>query len=105
VGGKLENHELITEALHREVWEETGADLSKNKIVPIETFTSDNHKFIYYTFLIPVDEEFVPELNREHRGYCWVHLADYPKPLHPGVWRTFKFKVIEDKISILERLL
>ena len=49
-----------------------------------------------------LDEEFVPILNNEHRGYCWVRLEDYPKPLHPGVWKTFKFTEVINKIKQLE---
>lgn len=105
VGGKINEGERISEALYREILEEVNVDLSQCKTIPIETFTSDNHRFVYYTFLISVDEEFVPQLNDEHRGYCWVNLMDHPKPLHPGVWRTFKFKVIVDKIATLEQLL
>ena len=104
-GGKIDNGERITEALYREINEEINVDLSQHKTIPIETFTSDNHKFVYYTFLVSVDDEFVPKLNDEHRGYCWVNLEDHPRPLHPGVWRTFKFKVIIDKIATLEKLL
>jgi len=105
VGGKIDKGERITEALYREITEEISVDLSQHKTIPIETFTSDDQKFIYYTFLISVDDEFVPQLNNEHRGYCWVQLNDHPRPLHPGVWRTFKFKVIVDKISTLEKIL
>jgi len=104
-GGKIDDGERIVEALYREILEEANVDLSQCKTIPIETFTADNHHFIYYTFLISVDDEFVPQLNDEHRGYCWVNLEDHPKPLHPGVWRTFKFKVIVDKIATLEKLL
>ena len=104
-GGKIEPGERIVEALFREIVEEINVDLTQCKTIPIETFTSDNQKFVYYTFLIPVDDEFVPTLNDEHRGYCWVNLLDHPRPLHPGVWRTFKFKVIVDKISTLEKIL
>lgn len=104
-GGKVEQNERIAEALHRELKEEISVDLSQNKLIPIETFTSDNLQFIYYTFLIPVDDEFSPVLNHEHCGYCWVDLDRHPRPLHPGVWRTFKFKVVIDKISLLEKLL
>jgi hypothetical protein len=87
------------------VQEEIGVDLSQNKTIPIETFTSTDHKFVYYTFLITVNNEFVPELNYEHRGYCWVNLKDYPKPLHPGVWKTFNFSSVVDKIQMLESIL
>lgn len=104
-GGKIDDGERIVEALYREILEEANIDLSQCKTIPIETFTADNHRFVYYTFLISVDDEFTPELNSEHRGYCWVNLLDHPKPLHPGVWRTFKFKVIIDKIATLEQLL
>ena len=105
VGGKIEPNELATSSLLREIQEELGGSIDDPKIIPIEKFTSDNGNFTYHTYLMPVDDEFIPQLNEEHRGYCWTHLTDHPKPLHPGVWRTFKFKVIVDKISVLERLL
>jgi 8-oxo-dGTP pyrophosphatase MutT (NUDIX family) len=104
-GGKVDPGERITEALFREIEEETSTDLSKYKPIPIETFTSHDQKFIYYTFMLDVVDEFIPKLNSEHRGYCWVELKDYPKPLHPGVWRTFKFSVIIDKLETLQRIL
>lgn len=104
-GGKLNDGERIVEALYREIQEELTVDLSANKTIPIETFTSDNRKFVYHTFLISVEKEFAPTLNSEHRGYCWVNLYDHPKPLHPGVWRTFKFATVIDKIAMLEQLL
>lgn len=104
-GGKVEEGERVVEALYREMREELRADLRYNKIVPLETFTSDNYSFIYYTYLIPVEDEFAPILNEEHCGYCWVPLSAHPRPLHPGVWRTFKFKVVVDKIATLEKLL
>ena len=85
--------------------EEISVDLSQHKTIPIETFTSDNQKFVYFTFLVTVEDEFSPVLNGEHCGYCWVSLADHPRPLHPGVWRTFKFDVIVNKLATLEKLL
>ena len=105
VGGKVENDEIASTALYREAMEETGVDLRSMKTIPIETFTSDNRRFVYHTFLISVEDEFVPRLNAEHRGWCWVELKDHPRPLHPGVWRTFKFKSIVEKISTIESVL
>ena len=55
--------------------------------------------------MIPLDGEFIPLLNEEHRGYCWVALEDHPKPLHPGVWRTINFDVIIEKIKTLQEVL
>jgi len=105
VGGKVEDGESVVEGLHREIDEEIGLDLRAQKIIPVEKFTSDSKNFVYHTFVITVDAEFVPTLNNEHRGYCWVKLTDHPRPLHPGVWRTFKFGAVVDKIRTLESIL
>lgn len=103
VGGKVEPGEEVLAALHREIREEMGGEIKGAKVIPIEQYTSNKNTFMYHTFLIKVEEEFVPELNQEHKGYCWVKLDDHPKPLHPGVWRTFKVKSSRDKIDTLEK--
>ena len=105
VGGGVEQSETVVHALAREIQEEIGCDLQQAKFIPLEKFTSDDNKFVYHTFLIPVDDEFIPTLNHEHNGYCWVPLENYPKPLHPGVWRTFKFSAVVQKIKTLEQVL
>jgi 8-oxo-dGTP pyrophosphatase MutT (NUDIX family) len=104
VGGKIEQNETVVQGLNREIAEELGGVITDAKLVPIEKFTSDNNHFEYHTYVIKVDEEFVPILNNEHRGYCWVRLDDYPKPLHPGVWRTFKFSSVVDKLRTMEQI-
>jgi 8-oxo-dGTP pyrophosphatase MutT (NUDIX family) len=104
-GGKIDPDEQLLSSLHRELSEELGYDFVDVKVIPIEKFTSDNGHFSYNTFLIPLDEEFTPTLNYEHRGYCWVSLEDHPKPLHPGVWRTINFSAVIDKIKTLETVL
>jgi hypothetical protein len=49
-------------------------------------------------------QNLFPKLNDEHRGYAWVPLRDHPKPLHPGVWRTFNFKSVIEKLKTVEQI-
>ena len=105
VGGKIEAGETPIVALLREMTEEIGGIITDPKIIPIEKFTSDNGNFTYHTFVTPVDDEFMPELNSEHRGYCWVKLGDLPKPLHPGFWKTINFDSVMKKLAVLESIL
>jgi 8-oxo-dGTP pyrophosphatase MutT (NUDIX family) len=100
VGGKIEPNESILSGLEREINEELGGKILGAKILPIEKYTSDNEKFIYHTFLIKVEEEFMPDLNAEHKGYCWVPLEDYPKPLHPGILRILNSETVKKKLDI-----
>ena len=105
VGGKMKIKETVIQGLVREIQEDIGIDYTNFKFIPLETFTADNRKFVYYTFLLGIEAEFVPTLNDEHRGYCWVELNDHPKPLHPGLWRSFNFDIIKKKIKTLESIL
>lgn len=104
VGGGVELGESAVEALRREIIEEIGL-IEIEKIIPLEKFTADNTNFEYHTYVLVVDKEFVPQLNEEHRGYAWTTISDHPKPLHPGVWRTFSFKSVIDKISTVENVI
>lgn len=104
VGGGVELGENPVEALHREIQEEINL-ASFLQLIPLEKFTSDAGNFEYHTYLITVADEFVPELNNEHRGYAWTTIEDHPKPLHPGVWRTFNFRAILEKIKTFETAL
>ena len=104
-GGKVEGEETIIEALRRELLEEIDFDLINTKLIPLELFTSRDNKFQYHTFVCIVDEEFIPNLNDEHKGYCWCNINNYPKPLHPGLWSSWSNKEIKRKLKTLQDVL
>lgn len=104
VGGGVEPGESPAAALRREIKEEIELE-TFDLLIPLEKFTSDAGKFEYHTFLITVPNEFVPKLNVEHRGFAWTTIEDHPTPLHPGVWRTFNFRAILEKIKTFETAL
>jgi 8-oxo-dGTP diphosphatase len=101
-GGKINPNETVLQGLEREIREELGGTIVAPKMVPIEMFTSNNEQFVYHTFFIAVEYEFVPVLNCEHVGYAWVPLIAIPKPVHPGVNRTFSSETIMAKIKVAE---
>lgn len=100
-GGKVEKNETLWEALSRECIEEIGYWNSDLKVVPLEQFTSDDERFVYHTFYSIVSSEFVPKLNNEHIGYCWINSYTYPKPLHRGLFNTLNYDIIRQKIQII----
>jgi 8-oxo-dGTP pyrophosphatase MutT (NUDIX family) len=104
VGGKLQRNESVIDGLHREIQEELG-HVEMSRIIPLEKYVSDNDKFVYHTFLAIVEQEFVPTLNEEHRGYCWCSLNDIPKPQHPGLWNTFNLDSVAEKLATVENTL
>ena len=101
-GGKVNLNESIADGLVREIQEELGGKIVGPKFVPMEMFTSNNEQFVYHTFFVAVDHEFIPDLNKEHLGYAWLPLTAPPKPLHPGVNRTLSSDDIVKKIYTAE---
>jgi 8-oxo-dGTP pyrophosphatase MutT (NUDIX family) len=101
-GGKVNTNETVVDGLNREIHEELGGKIIAPKFLPIEMFTSNNEQFIYHTYFVAVDYEFIPDLNSEHVGYAWLPLTATPKPLHPGVSRTLTSEDIVKKIQTAE---
>lgn len=98
-GGKIEKGETLLEGIERECIEEVGFFPADAKLVPIQKFV--NNTFTYHTFFCVLHEEFKPTLNDEHCGYCWIDPEHYPKPLHPGLFNTINFDVVQKKLKTL----
>lgn len=105
VGGKVESNETEYDALQREIVEEIGFNPDILKTIPVEKFTNTKNNFTYSTYVCVVEEEFIPKLNNEHKGYAWSKLDSWPKPLHPGVFTTLQIKDIVNKIRTIESLM
>jgi 8-oxo-dGTP pyrophosphatase MutT (NUDIX family) len=100
-GGKIEENETLLEGMIRECEEEVGYFPPNGKLVPIQKFI--NNTFTYHTFFCEVENEFVPILNEEHCGYAWVGESQYPKPLHPGLFSTVNFDIVQEKLNTLTK--
>ena len=71
----------------------------------METFISNDNKFLFHTYLCVVQDEFIPKLNREHNGYAWTNFGNWPKPLHLGLRNTLNSKVNLTKLETVFKLL
>ena len=101
VGGRARYTESAFEGLKREILEEVGETSTFKKIIPLETFTSNDEKFYFNTFVIAVEKEFIPKLNKEHSGYCWTAFECWPKNLHAGLRNTLNNKAIKGKLQTI----
>lgn len=105
VGGRSEADESIVESLSREIQEEIGFLPLVRKTIPIDLYVSPDRKFEFHTFICLVDNEFIPLLNQEHSGYAWSDINNYPKPLHPALFSSFKNEELVNKIKSVLKLL
>lgn len=83
-GGTSENGESVIDTIRREMEEEIGFMPETIKNYPIHKLVSNDKKFEYYTYLVTVEDEFLPTLNYESVGYAWTPYDMTPSPLHPG---------------------
>lgn len=100
-GGKIEDNESLMDGVKRECMEEMSFFPENGKLIPIQCFV--NNDFAYHTFFCEVEYEFIPVLNSEHLGYCWVQLHHSPKPLHPGLFNTLSMDTVRTKIDMLTK--
>lgn len=81
-GGAIDPGEDPSDAVRRELVEETGYD-GPLEITPLYVFQKDT--FRYSNFLAIVPTEFRPSLDWENQGYEWCNWGDWPAPLHFGL--------------------
>ena len=105
VGGTNEGAETPFEGLQREITEEIGHLPEIKKTIPLESFISNDQKFLFHTYLCLVEDEFLPVLNNEHDGYAWVSFGQWPKPLHHGLRNTLTNKTNQNKLETLTKVL
>lgn len=105
VGGTNEESETPWTGLCREIKEEIGFLPELKKAVPLETFVSNDEHFKFHTYLCIVDDEFLPQLNNEHNGHCWITFGHWPKPLHAGLFNTLKNKSNIQKLETVFQLI
>ena len=88
-GGMMEPGESPKETLLRELSEEMGQVPDIVKLLPFDVYRSGDGHFKYFSFICAVTDEFVPVLNSESCGYCWLDLGVWPKPMHQGAKLSF----------------
>ena len=100
-GGMVEPGEQPKDALLRELSEEMGFIPDIEKIYPFDVYQSKDKHFKYYSFVSIVEDEFIPILNAESCGYCWIDLGEWPKPMHQGARISFCNDKALDKIVLM----
>lgn len=106
VGGKKEPADTtLIDTLKREIEEEVGDIPTIQKTVPLELFISNDQNFQYNTYILLVDNEFIPVLNKEHSGYAWCNYDMWPRPLHQGLKNSLNNKIIRAKLELLLELI
>ena len=93
-GGKIHSNEKILDGLSREVIEELGFIPEYKRIIILDEYKSPDKEFIYYSFLVVVNDEFIPHLNDESDGYGWFNIGAYPKDLHVGAKKILLNKAL-----------
>lgn len=93
-GGKMEFAESFSAALSRELKEELGKTPEYSKLYPLDTFLGKDNNFIYYSFLMIVNDLDDITVNpNETFDYIWMPFHYIERlDLHLGFRRTFEHK-------------
>lgn len=83
-GGSVDPGEAATDAAKRELFEETGYELTS----PMHLiYTNDTYapRFKFYNYASIIDKPFKPVLNWESVDFGWFTIDDLPSPMHWGL--------------------
>jgi len=69
----------------------------------VYTFTSRDNRFRHVSYLILCKDEFIPTLDHESSGYCWVDLWRWPQPLHRNTAKMFSSRGFKNALEGLLR--
>jgi len=105
VSGTNNQDEIPYNALLREINEEIGFVPDIIKTIPLELFISDDCRFLFHTYLIVVEQEFIPNLNHENNGYAWTSFLKWPHPLHRGLKNTLQNRIIISKLKTIFKMI
>lgn len=100
-GGRLIGEEGDLEGLKRELCEELGWPGVPETVSMshIYTFVTRDRKFRHVSYLIVCEDEFVPTLNEESAGYCWIDIGSWPQPLHHNTAKMFASRAFRDALE------
>jgi 8-oxo-dGTP pyrophosphatase MutT (NUDIX family) len=83
-GGAIDPGENPQIAVRRELGEEAGFR-GVSTLFPLLVNCNFDSGCVYHNFLCVIPSEFDPVLNWETEHALWLHLDEFPEPLHPGL--------------------
>ncbi len=96
-GGHVEEGESFTEAVIREVWEETGLRISAPRLVGVKDWYSNDSRYIVLLYRA---DRFSGTLHSSEEGEVWWEaLEDFPKRKLANDMETMLRVFLEDDIS------
>ena len=102
-GGHVEEGESFTDAVIREVWEETGLRISSPRLVGVKDWYTNHSR---YVVLLYRADRFSGTLHSSEEGEVrWEALADLPKlPLAPDMGDMLRVFLEEDLSEFYYRI-
>jgi 8-oxo-dGTP pyrophosphatase MutT (NUDIX family) len=77
-GGTVDNNDSAIDTVTREIWEEAGLKIDKNKLIFVEkTYVIyPKYTFVYHIFKYFLDKKPEIKLSKEHSEYQWLTPED-----------------------------